>query len=73
MRNWDTIKKRSLMARRGVEDWRDAPGMMAPLMLPKAIRPRISKEELRKQAEQAFAQWCDRNGAEKATQSSTRP
>lgn len=62
MRNWNSVKMRSLMAKRGVEDWRDGPGIMAPLIGPRVLKPRTSKAELRKQAGQAFAEWCERQG-----------
>jgi hypothetical protein len=53
--NWSRIKQRSLMRRQGVEDIRGAmPVVGQP---PKQPRRKLSKAELREQAEAAFRAW----------------
>jgi hypothetical protein len=54
--NWSRIKQRSLMRRRGVEDVKGAtPIATSPAN--KQPRRRLSKAELREQAEAAFRSW----------------
>jgi hypothetical protein len=54
--NWSRIKQRSLMRRRGIEDVKGGtPIVTTPAN--KQPRRRLSKAELREQAEAAFRAW----------------
>lgn len=63
MPNWNTTKKRALMARRGTTGGRGMPGIMGPLMrVPKATTLTVSKAEQRAQAAAALEQWRQQKG-----------
>jgi hypothetical protein len=56
--NWTRISNRNRMRRQGVEDLKGN----TPLVLdqpPKQLRRKLSKAELRDQAEAAFRAWCE--------------
>ena len=54
--NWSRIKQRSLMRRQGVEDVKGATPIVTT-SANKQPRRRLSKAELREQAEAAFRAW----------------
>ena len=51
--NWSQISNRNRMRRQGVEDIKGK----TPLVPPKRPRRKVSKAELREQAEAAFLAW----------------
>ena len=54
--NWSRIKQRRLMRRQGVEDIKGGTPIVTP-PANKQTRRRLSKAELREQAEAAFLAW----------------
>jgi len=53
--NWSRIASRKLMRRQGVEDRKDK--ILVASQPPKPRRRKLSKAELREQAEAAFRAW----------------
>ena len=54
--NWSRIATRNRMRRQSVEDVKDGTPVVAPVVR-KQARRRLSKAELREQAEAAFRAW----------------
>jgi hypothetical protein len=62
-RNWRRNNERALMRARGTESAKDETPFMAPLVPRRKRRPRLSKADLRADADAAIAEWRRRNGA----------
>jgi hypothetical protein len=56
MFDWDKVRKKQTVAKRGTESDRDVLDVLAP-MWRKPIKPSPSKDELRAQAADAYLRW----------------
>jgi hypothetical protein len=56
-RDWERARERDRMRRRGVASAGDDVSFMRPLLSARPPRPRISKAELRAEANAAYAAW----------------
>jgi hypothetical protein len=57
MFDWDKVRKKQIVAKRGTENDRDVLDVLAPIWR-KPVKPSPSKAELRAQAAEAYLRWA---------------